>query len=95
MAVSRRQGRACRCPVKPRTSPSLEQRARESASSGEREGATVQREAAAAVARPVAAVDDGLPSLAASPCLVAGKRHCCYWDPLSLLSSEPGAIVVT
>ncbi|XP_020971208.1 uncharacterized protein LOC110268728 isoform X2 [Arachis ipaensis] len=78
-------------------SPSLEQRARERerASSGERDGAIVQREAAAAVARPVAAVDDGSPSLATPPCLVAGKRHCRYWDPLSLLSSEPGAIVIT
>ncbi|XP_020965143.1 uncharacterized protein LOC110265919 [Arachis ipaensis] len=94
-ALSHCQGRACRRRVKPRTSPSLEQRAKESTFRGEREGAVVQREAAAAVTHPVAAVDDGSPGLAAPPCLVAEKRHCRYWDPLSLLSSEPGAIVVT
>ncbi|QHO01505.1 uncharacterized protein DS421_13g415690 [Arachis hypogaea] len=66
-ALSRRQGCACRRRIKPRTSPSLEQRARERASSGEREGTVVQREAAAAIARFVAAVEDGLPSLAAVP----------------------------
>ncbi|QHO28676.1 uncharacterized protein DS421_7g218770 [Arachis hypogaea] len=82
-ALSRRQGRACHCRVKPRTSPSLEQRARESVSSGEREGAVVQREAAAAVTRPVTVVDDGLSSLTTPLCLVAGKWHCRCWDPLS------------
>ncbi|QHO07558.1 uncharacterized protein DS421_14g464740 [Arachis hypogaea] len=55
---------------------------RERASSGEREGAVVQREAAATVACSVTTVDYGLPSLAAVPS--------CQKTALSLLESTVG-----